>query len=101
MLLKDFKHDVKTVSISDMSLLFSDNQLAIATHEKLIQLGDNNLLTKLSDYNLFSKHTSFKTRSLIGLCLGSDVFRGGCQGVGASKLNDAMIDAGNNDTEIN
>ena len=77
MLLKDFKHDAKSAPISDKSLLFSDNQLATKTHEKSTQLGDNNLLLKLSDCNLFSKCEPFKTRSLIGLCLGSDAFRGG------------------------
>ena len=66
-----------------------------------MNLGDKSLVLKLSTCDLLSKYTCFKTRSYIALCLVRNVFRGGCQGVGSSKLNDAIKDAGGNDTNTN
>ena len=47
----------------------------------------------------FSKNTSFKTRTLIDLCLGCDALRGSCQRTSASKTNGAIkgLDNDNDD----
>ena len=53
-------------------------------------MGDDKVNLKLAGHELFSKYTSFKTRALIGLCLGCFVLRGGCDGVGEAKLNNEL-----------
>ena len=95
---KHFKHDAKIGSISDTSLIFRYNELATTNRNKLHYLGDDKVNLKLADYELFSKRTSFETRALIGSCLGHDISRVGCQGVGIAKLNDSM--QGTNDDNL-
>ena len=95
---KDFKHDTKNGSISDMSWMFCDSKLATTTRSILHDLGNDKVNLKLADYELFSKHASFKTRALKGSYLGCYVLKWCYQGVGAAKLNDAI--QGTNDDNL-
>ena len=94
--MKDFHFDVKTNSISKISLGLSDNELGIRMFERLKQLGVEDIVFKPAEFPFFSQYSSLQTRALIGFGLGCDIYKGGCKGVGPSNLNAWLDGRGTN-----
>ena len=85
-----FTHSLKNSGIRNISLILSRNRNAAKSHDTLAKVVCKSSVLKLAEFYFFSKHESLKTRSLIGVVLGSNACKGGCQGLGTSSLNVLM-----------
>ena len=84
--IKDFSFDNKAKCISYVTLSLSSNDDAKSWQEYIMKSKANPKL-KLAEFPFFAEYSDLKTRALIGICLGCDVYPGGCKNVGPPTLN--------------
>ena len=69
-----------------MTLQFSSNEKTSNFRNQMNEISSSNSKLKSSEFSLFSDHITLKTWSMIGFSLGSDAHKGGCDGIGPSKM---------------